>query len=153
MAEEEAIPAHIILKVWTPAGTFNQHALIDSGAAMNVISDKIFKNIPIETVGAENLPKTTTIANNEKKQFLGTKTLQCFINEKPLELQFFVLDNLSEDIILGVPFLVQEKAEIDMDKNLLSIGKHNQRQEVIMVPKESHQGEVVRFNYFRGVFA
>uniref|UniRef100_A0A0K0FSS5 RVP domain-containing protein n=1 Tax=Strongyloides venezuelensis TaxID=75913 RepID=A0A0K0FSS5_STRVS len=84
------------------------NALVDTGASLNVISQDAFGLIPSshKTMVKPSL-KAATVANNDKLVFRGASRLYVEANNKRVQLEFYIVDNLSYDVIIGIPGLHQ----------------------------------------------
>lgn len=99
----------------------DQHieALIDSGASVNVISSRL-----INPKWIKNERETFFVATDEHSvRSLGTCTIKLKIGLYYYKIDFTVLENPTRDIFLGIPFLRQECAILDFNRQLMYIGK------------------------------
>ena len=94
--------------------------LIDSGAAANIITNKLRKRLGIRI---EKPSKTVfTIANGKKIPSLGETEIIIEIDEEieiPITVQ--VIDSIKEDLLLGTAFLVKTKGVIDFENGKLTL--------------------------------
>src|SRR6266511_417194 len=94
--------------------------LIDSGAAANIITNKLRKRLGIRI---EKPSKTIfTIANGKKIPSLGETEITIEIDEEieiPITVQ--VIDSIKEDLLLGTAFLVKTKGVIDFENGKLTL--------------------------------
>src|SRR2546421_3442906 len=94
--------------------------LIDSGAAANIITNKLRKRLGIRI---ERPSKTIfTIANGKKIPSLGETEITIEIDEEiemPITVQ--VIDSIKEDLLLGTAFLVKTKGVIDFENGKLTL--------------------------------
>src|SRR2546421_2518500 len=94
--------------------------LIDSGAAANIITNKLRKRLGIK-IGKPS--KTIfTIANGKKIPSLGETEITIEIDEEieiPITVQ--VIDSIKEDLLLGTAFLVKTKGVIDFENGKLTL--------------------------------
>jgi len=94
--------------------------LIDSGAAANIITNKLRKRLGIRI---ERPSKTIfTIANGKKIPSLGETEITIEIDEEieiPITVQ--VIDSVKEDLLLGTAFLVKTKGVIDFENGKLTL--------------------------------
>src|SRR6266511_3281438 len=94
--------------------------LIDSGAAANIITNKLRKRLGIRI---ERPSKTIfTIANGKKIPSLGETEITIEIDEEmeiPITVQ--VIDSVKEDLLLGTAFLVKTKGIIDFENGKLTL--------------------------------
>ena len=115
--------------------------LIDSGAATNIITNKLRKRLGIRI---ERPSKTIfTMANGKKTPSLGETEIRIEITEEieiPVTVQ--VIDSVKEDLILGTAFLVRKEGEINFGKEKLII-KHKGKQITIPIQcmKEEQDNE------------
>src|ERR1043166_4810544 len=94
--------------------------LIDSGAAANIITNKLRKRLGIRI---ERPSKTIfTMANGKRIPSLGETEIMIEIDEEieiPVTVQ--VIDSIKEDLILGTLFLVETKGNIDFENRRLTL--------------------------------
>src|SRR5436853_243688 len=92
--------------------------LIDSGAAANIITNKLRKRLGIRI---ERPSKTVfTIANGKKIPSLGETEITIEINEQiriPVKVQ--IIDSEKKDLILGTTFLMSTKGIINFEEKKL----------------------------------
>jgi len=115
--------------------------LIDSGAATNIITNKLRRRLGIRI----KRPSKTifTMANGKKTPSLGETEIRIEITEEieiPVTVQ--VIDSVKEDLILGTAFLVRKEGEINFKKEKLII-KHEKKQITIPIQcmKEEQDNE------------
>jgi predicted aspartyl protease len=94
--------------------------IIDTGAAINVMSNKLRKilNAPIE----QKSNFRCIMANGQKVASLGKTTLNIGINEDiilPIEVD--VIDSIGKDLIIGNETLKDINAHIDFENKILEI--------------------------------
>ena len=111
--------------------------LIDSGAAANIITNKLRKRLGIRI---ERPSKTIfTIANGKKIPSLGETEITIEIDEEveiPITVQ--VIDSVKEDLLLGTAFLVKTKGVIDFENGKLTLKYDGEQIEIpIYYIKES----------------
>lgn len=98
------------------------YALLDTGANINVINYKLLKNTKFLRIF-----KKASGANNNKINIIGKiLNLQFKIDNKSFSDTFFVVKNLSQPLILGMPFIINNiSAIINQNKTLKVNWKEN----------------------------
>jgi len=110
------------------AGQINNRTLrilIDTGAFCNCISQKYFstrlsRSTPLTPKGGN---EHFTTANNAPLSVLGSVTLGVKLGGRIIPAKFYVVENLSQNVILGIQFLQVNNAVLDYTRKRLSI--HN----------------------------
>ena len=112
-------------------------ALIDSGASINAISREF-----LEKTGQENLriditkSMSISVANSARMSSLGTVTLPVKFTGFSIDTKFHVFDNLHHTIILGTPFLTDNKCELNLSKNQLEIFDNTVKHGICVMQKQ-----------------
>ena len=93
-------------------------ALIDTGAKHSCINHKLIKRLKLTM----NDPKGRCLygANNNKIPVLGIANYDITINGLSMTSSYDVVENLSYDIILGMDFMTDNNAVIDITGRLIS---------------------------------
>src|SRR6266487_4625297 len=94
--------------------------LIDSGAAANIITNKLRKRLGIRIERPSKI--IFTIANGKKIPSLGETEITIEIDEEveiPITVQ--IIDSIKEDLLLGTAFLVKTKGVIDFENGKLTL--------------------------------
>lgn len=108
----------------------NFRALIDTGATLNIISSAL---VPTSLVTFR--PQKLALACQGFEILTkGTCDLNVQIGSQFYVISFVVVENLGENILIGHPFLLNEKVIIDYGRSCLYIGKTN-RQTLYWLPR------------------
>ena len=115
--------------------------LIDSGAAANIITNKLRKRLGIRI---ERPSKTIfTIANGKKIPSLGETEITIEIDEEveiPITVQ--VIDSVKEDLLLGTAFLVKTKGVIDFENGKLTLKYDGEQIEIPIYYIKEREDEI-----------
>ena len=103
-------------------------ALIDSGSDYNLVHKDLVMNLPLHT---DNLPNFTT-ANGKSLKVIGKTKLLLIIMGHEFLTDFFVLDDLATQILLGNKFLIDRKVLLDYDKCEITLSNDNQQIKIPM---------------------
>jgi len=96
-------------------------ALIDTGAFHSCISLSLLKRLKLESRLIPVSQKRLFTADGKAMKVLGTVELTLYIQEVQIPVTFCVLSCLQHDMILGVTFLNETKANIDMQSHVLTL--------------------------------
>lgn len=98
----------------------NREVIIDSGAASNVITTALMKEMELEIEEPSNF--RCIMANGAKVASLGKTTVNIGINEElMLPVQVNVLKSENKELIIGNDTLREMNARIDYEKKVLEI--------------------------------
>ena len=102
-------------------GVHKVHALIDTGASTCICSLRLAKKtkIPIQPLKVGS-SKVLISAGGNRMDVLGSILLPIKLNGLTIPFEFAVLENVTHDCIIGVPFLVHSKAEINLSNNTVT---------------------------------
>jgi len=100
-------------------------AIVDSGAATNIISSKLLQDLNLENIRKSDA--TFVIANGETVAALGKVALKIEIAQHELEVEAQVIDSNRKTFIIGTGLIRQLKANIDYDKNELRMSINNEK--------------------------
>ena len=116
--------------------------IIDTGAATNVISDNLIKELGLGIEEPSNF--RCTMANGTKVASLGKTTIEVGINEElMLPVQVNVLKSGKKELILGNDTLRDMNANIDFEDKLMAIRAED---ELIEIPVEYETPKENRLN-------
>ena len=104
--------------------------IIDSGAAISVITEKLRKELSLRIIGKSNI--TCTLANGEKIASLGKVNTEIEIYEKlviPITLD--VIESNQKEIIIGNDLLNEWNANINYKDKMLEL---EDEEEIISIP-------------------
>ncbi len=91
-------------------------ALMDTGSSVNCLSERILKSLfPTQTTLSPNLHLFESASGMSMKS-LGRLNLTLYIDDQPRKGEFYVFRDLSQDIILGRPFMEKHGAIIDFSQ-------------------------------------
>jgi hypothetical protein len=102
----------------TKVGKFSGLTLLDSGASVNVISEKKFKTLQASrkdkylTFPIEHCLKLTSLT----KQKINANTFTIIPMYDHHLIKFYILKNLDHDLVFGLPALAALNAKIDFGK-------------------------------------
>lgn len=115
----------------------NQEILIDTGSEISLISDKIIKQLKLENL-IFKLPKITLVGANDKKLCEVNKgiILQLQFLQKEYSINFFIIDKMNYDIVLGNDELDRCEMIIDYLRGRIQI-----REELIQFKKKIMNNE------------
>ena len=97
-------------------------ALIDTGAEVSIISDRVFHNLQRHSKLQTNVNLELQCANGNPLQVLGVASLDFKIGNKIFKHHFYVVKNLSRNCLLGNDFLEKNDVIINMKLRKLKIG-------------------------------
>ena len=108
---------HFTDNLLVPAKIANRHfhALIDTGASLNCIKRDFFDELR-ERMNVNLKPNfytTISAANGERLNVLGITSLYFKVGGRTVSGDFYVIDNLSQTMILGCTFFQKYRATID----------------------------------------
>lgn len=92
-------------------------AVIDTGAASNVISNTLATKLGLEIQESSNI--IFKIANGKKVPALGTIKVNIEIQDKNIPIRLQVIDSKVETLLLGTEWFAKEKAKINFEKKIL----------------------------------
>jgi len=102
-------------------GHVGVRASIDTGAFHSCVSLSLLKRLKLESrVIPVSQNKKLFTADGKAMKVLGTVELTLNIQEVQIPVTFCVLSCLQQDIILGITFLNETKANIDMESHILT---------------------------------
>ena len=93
--------------------------LVDTGATLTCVSEELVSQLHTPVNKQEAIRLTT--ADKRKPATLGTTTIQARHNGINFALKAQVLPQLTHPVVLGYDFLQHYKANIDTDKNVLTL--------------------------------
>ena len=106
-----------LVRVHFPTVNYTCYSMLDTGSAVNVISrvtlEKIFPKRHYKMLPTTSIFRSVS---NQPVKASGKIELRFKIGEHMFKDYFYVFDNDSHNIILGVPFLKVSKAMIDYNK-------------------------------------
>jgi len=103
-------------------GNIGVKALVDTGAFYSCVSSALIKRLKFEPkIIPISQRKRLFTADGNAMNVLGTVQLTLDIQEFQIPLTFCVLPRLQNDVILGIDFLRQTKANIDMHSQILTL--------------------------------
>jgi len=100
----------------------NTNALLDTGAFYSCVSLSFLKRLKLVShiISASHHKRLFT-ADGKSMHVLGTIQLTLDIQDFEIPVTFYVLSRLQFDVILGMQFLEQTKANIDMESQILTL--------------------------------
>jgi len=101
-------------------GSFITHALIDSGAQQSCIHIDLVKRLKLKIEHLPNTPSCLFSANGSPMPIFGQVLVDISVDNLHMPVYLNAMDKLAHKIILGVPFLQENKALIDMHANTVS---------------------------------
>jgi len=111
-------PNFISIKI----GHVGARALIDTGAFHSCISLSLLKRLKLKSrVIPVSQKKRLFTADGKAMKVLGTVELTLDIQEVQIPVTFCVLSCLQHDMIIGITFLNETKANIDMESHVLTL--------------------------------
>ena len=95
-------------------------ALIDTGAIRSLISDKMARNLHLEILPLQPGDNRRLVtANGSLMKVIGRTSVELKINGLTITYDFLILPNITQDLILGIDFLTDNKAKINfVDKTI-----------------------------------
>ena len=103
-------------------------AVIDTGAAANVISKPLLDKLDLEIQKKSNA--TFTLANGEKQASLGKATIEIETEDWNIPIKVDVIDSKRKELILGMPMLHELRGKIDIDKGKMVLTINNEEIEL-----------------------
>ena len=101
-----------MIRITLKQGSYIESCLFDTGSAMNCISADFVKKRGLTTLALDrDDAKFARCANKTRTKILGKVLLQFYIERVELEFYFYVIPNLSVNIILGIPFMDETYCE------------------------------------------
>ena len=99
------------------------YAKLDSGADINIMSGKVFEQLPQHLRNKIDKSVTTRahIADQSVVQTIGVVKLQVLIGRQLFKIPFHILPNASFPIFLGKPFHKATRAKVDHAENSIKI--------------------------------
>ena len=101
----------------------NFSALIDSGAALSLISSKTANMLEVDKSKINKKYKLIT-ANKQQLKLEGITTITVTIGKLTSNQECIIVDDLSVDVLLATDFCQRLGAKIDYDGKILQIGRH-----------------------------
>lgn len=95
-------------------------ALVDSGASSNFISHSLFQKLKLRKFAKAIQPIDVHSAFEERNQTRFIINLKYRIGNTPFSSTFFVIDKLSQDVILGIPFIKKFSKHINWDQSTVA---------------------------------
>ena len=103
-------------------GHVGVRALIDTGAFHSCVSISLLKRLKLQSrIIPVSQHKRLFTADGKAMKVLGTVELTLDIQEVQIPVTFCVLSCLQHDMILGINFLDETKANINMDSHILTL--------------------------------
>ena len=103
-------------------GHVGVRALIDTGAFHSCVSLSLLKRLKLESrIIPVSQNKRLFAADGKAMKVLGTVELTLDIQEVQIPVTFCVLSCLQHDMILGITFLNETKANIDKESHVLTL--------------------------------
>jgi len=103
-------------------GNIGVKALVDTGAFYSCVSLDLIKRLKFESkIIPVSQRKRLFTADGNVMNVLSTVQLTLDIQEFQIPLTFCVLPRMQNDVILGIDFLKQTKANIDMHSQILTL--------------------------------
>ena len=122
---------YTLLRIPVVFHNISKFALLDTGACGSFISDQYLATIPDNAVICDLVDttrRTFQSATGETIGITGTYELKMHISKNYFVKQiFYVLPKLDEQCILGIDFLTNNNASIDVLKKEISLGDDNNR--------------------------
>jgi len=99
------------------------HFLLDSGCTTNILSRQFFDTLSVTTKKrlAPYEGGHGTLADGSCIPFYGIIVLTRRIRDQPIQ-ETFIVEQLNEDAILGMPFLHRHECHIDFSKSVMVMG-------------------------------
>ena len=103
---------------------FSSYALIDTGSSCNCISLTTLKKANMEEQEMSSKDKMQfKSASNSNMHTMGTVQIKIQIQGQQFQDVFYVFPTLSQDIILGRPFLHKFQAKIDLQEETMTLDR------------------------------
>nr|CAD7260867.1 unnamed protein product [Timema shepardi] len=120
------------IPVKTPAGTF--YTILDSGASYNFIRTSIIDPRSQKTIYGE--PTSVQLAKEGTELKIQARCqINLEIKDKKMNITFLVAEELSEDILLGHPWLIEQEVVTDYQRKCILFGQA-QREQIYWISKE-----------------
>ena len=117
-------PVYVYLTLLTTENKESCNALVDSGASSNCISQELARRLNVFNVRLKK-PRKMTMAmkGNDISVKWKTELINMEIGDHEEMIEFFVIPNLQEDVILGKQWLSRHNPIIDWRKDELKFGR------------------------------
>ena len=97
------------------------HFLIDTGCNTNLLSKRVFDHLPERVRNQlEANERYGILADGSRLAFYGILRLSGRIRDVPIE-ENFIVSQLNEDAILGMPFLTAHSCRMEFDRPVISL--------------------------------
>ena len=99
-------------------------AILDTGADISIMSEKLYKKLPKHVVGnlqASRLPEITGVTGH-KLTDLGSVKVKIELGKAQCTVNFEIIRGISRNLLLGSDLLGQTKAKLDYEQRTLKIG-------------------------------
>jgi predicted aspartyl protease len=113
--------------------------IIDTGAAMSVITNKLRKELNIPIQKRNNI--RFILADGNKVAALGRTKIEVQVNNKELPIEVEIMDSKEKYIILGNNILKKWNANIDFEEKILEITSNNEK---IIIPIEYEKNKMIK---------
>ena len=100
-------------------------AIIDTGAATNVITQTMLEDLGYEIQTKSNA--TFIIANGERKASLGKSKIEIEMQDWIIPIIAEVIDSRKKELLLGASFLARTKGNINFDNRKMQLTINNNR--------------------------
>ena len=94
---------------------------IDTGASHSILSEHLYRNLPNPPPLEPSSLKSFTVANNGFRGCLGQIQLPVLMGSQYVRITFHVVEQLLHDMIIGRDCLVNHKARIDYNKDIIQM--------------------------------
>lgn len=101
------------------------NALLDSGSTISCISEKVHKQIFPHDYKLKKIDRRFRTAGDTDIIATGITRLKLYIGNRPMTDNFYVLKDLSQDIILGRTIFAKYAAVIDFGRKILTFSRDN----------------------------
>jgi hypothetical protein len=96
--------------------------LLDTGSNTNLMSKKFYDQLPTRIKDQMvHCDSNGSMADGTRLPFYGILPVNGRLRDAPFQ-DSFIISQISEDIILGMPFLVKNKCEIKFERPILTMG-------------------------------
>lgn len=111
-----------IARVHVVCNGFRTKAVVDSGAAVSIVSERFIKQVcsSVRKYG-DDTPLQIRSANGGLEEACGSTTLRIRIGGRQVTWRFHVMKSLPVPILLGVDFLKGQRAILDFDEGTLGL--------------------------------
>jgi gag-polyprotein putative aspartyl protease len=103
-------------------------AIIDTGAATNIISNKLLDKLGLEI--QESSGARFTIANGEKAASLGKTEIEIEIGDWIIPITVEVIESRNKDLIIGTKTLAEYKGNINLRQKIMTLKDDEEQIEV-----------------------